>query len=647
MSAVAGIRIRMAPRLLLGVILVGAVLAGTAQTASGAPLVQGGRADAVPAARPYPGDPAAEAKLVAVEDARFIRVRALSDAAARLNVAPNSPYRLAVGATPTLVLVARTAPYTIDELTSMAPRTVVKQRDGSYLVEENIVVQLGATLRMVSKSGMTVHLASSDKGFVSIVANGGSLTIQGGTQAPVTIDSWDVSTKSRDKATADGRAYLRVYGGRAQFVDAYFADLGFWSGLTGGVALTGTKLLDDPTASDPTAKVSDVPSSSSGSDQAPKALSGDLLPADGGLTTLSIDGSTDDYGYASGIVQGVTFHGNAFGFFVSSSDRVEIRDSVIEDSLVDGLVLHRDVSNTNVESTIARNNAQNGFRLARATSSVTFQRLQATRNGRDGITLEGGPLADGPSSTGNPTTVYGDNEVTSSDFRENGRYGIEVLGGTNIVIAANTVAHNVMGIVVSEASTGVTIKNNEVSDSQKQGIAVKDSALDTKILDNKVTSAQIGIYLRDAGARIEGNEISEATNHGISLLGETGNSAIVDNTISGMGPSAIDVVRTKNSAVRENDVTQWQGTKPLLVVLRSVFQPLTILWVLIGLAVLLSLMFVRRRAAIGDPFASQAPLSTFSRGIVERDRIARTSGNEAVQVLDEHEKSRDRELAHA
>jgi parallel beta-helix repeat protein len=596
--------------------------------------------------RPYPGDPVNEAKLVAAENARFIRVRALSDAAARLGVDQDAPYRLAVGTTPTLVLVARPAAYTIDELTSLAPRSVVKEHDGSYLVTENIVVQQGATLRIVSKTGMTVHLSSDADGFVSIVANGGSLAIQGSSQSPVKIDSWDSSTRAEDALTSDGRAYVRVYGGRAQFVNAEFTDLGFWSGLTGGVALTGTKLLDDPTASDPTATAPDATPTTGG--EAPSALSGDLLPADGGLTTLSIDGSTDDYGYASGIIQGVTFRGNAFGFFVSSSDRVEIRDSVIEDSLVDGLVLHRDVSNSNVESTIARNNAQNGFRLARATSSVTFQRLQANDNGRDGITLEGGPLADGPSSTGNPTTVYGNNEVTSSTATGNGRYGIEVVGGVNIVIAGNTVARNVMGIVVSGATTGITIKSNEVTDSQKQGIALKDSGLDAKVMDNTVSNTRIGIYVRDAGGDFEGNQISGVSNHGISLLGATGNSTIVNNTISGVGPTAIDVARTSNSAVRNNDIGGWQGTKPLLVVLRSVFQPLTILWVLIAFVVLVSLLFARRRKMILDPFASQAPLSSFTRGIVERDRIGAPPLGDGPEPNEyEREGARHRELANA
>jgi len=120
----------------------------------------------------------------------------------------------------------------------------------------------------------------------------------------------------------------------------------------------------------------------------------------------------------------------------------------------------------------------------------------------------------------------------------------------------------------------------------------------------------------------------------------------VNNTISGVGPGAIDVVRTTNSAVRGNDISRWHDTKPLLVVLRSVLQPLTVLWILIATALVFSLMFVRRRNAIRDPFAGQAPLASFTRGIVERESI--TAPNTPASRRDEvrdHAPAPDRELA--
>jgi hypothetical protein len=81
------------------------------------------------------------------------------------------------------------------------------------------------------------------------------------------------------------------------------------------------------------------------------------------------------------------------------------------------------------------------------------------------------------------------------------------------------------------------------------------------------------------------------------------------------------------------------------VVLRSILQPLTILWILIALAVIVSLLFVRRRATIRDPFAGQAPLASFTRGIVERERINEAAAVVAVEEDLEHEHAGDRELA--
>ena len=66
----------------------------------------------------------------------------------------------------------------------------------------------------------------------------------------MTIKSWDPASESADLNTTDGRSYVRVIGGSAEFTHVVFADLGFWSGRTGGVALTGTESA--PTTPPPT-----------------------------------------------------------------------------------------------------------------------------------------------------------------------------------------------------------------------------------------------------------------------------------------------------------------------------------------------------------------------------------------------------------
>lgn len=584
-------------------------------SASPRPSIASSRASDEPivTGTPYPGDPEAEATLVAAEERRIIDIEAIDSQVAAAEASGGMPYRVSQGAVPTLVLTPRESAYTLSELTEIAPRTVVLQDDGSFLISENILVTRGAALRITAPAGSAVRLSSGPSGFVSIVTDGGSLSVRGSNDAPLAVTSWDPAAERPDTLTDDGRAYLRVSGGLADLQDAVFSDLGFWSGLTGGVAFTGTVLPDalGATAGDPV----DAPAGTDGQ------LLDELLPADGGVSTLELEpGLTDSF--ASGVVNGVTFSRNAFGLFVTNSDRVEVYASVIEDSLVDGLVFHREVTNSRVESTESRGNAQDGFDLARATTGVVLSGLTATDNGRNGITLEGRPLVDGPSATGIGIDEYGDNQVTQSTSTGNGRYGIEVIGGNAITVDDNTVSDNQMGIVVTFGATGVIIRDNRVLASARQGIALRDAGLDAVVEENEVRGAPIGIFASDAGGSFQRNIVAEVSNHGITLVGDTGSSVVVENRISGSGPTAIDVARTTGTAVRANDTTAWQGTKPLDVVLRSVFQPLTVLWILIALTLLLSIAARRRSAGIRDPYADHAPLGSYTRGVFQIDELS-------------------------
>jgi hypothetical protein len=94
---------------------------------------------------PYPGDPEAEAALVAAEERRIIDIEAIDSQVSAADASGGLPYRLSQGAVPTLVLTSRDSAYTLGELAEIAPRTVVQQEDASFLVSENILVTRGAT----------------------------------------------------------------------------------------------------------------------------------------------------------------------------------------------------------------------------------------------------------------------------------------------------------------------------------------------------------------------------------------------------------------------------------------------------------------------------------------------------------------------
>ena len=222
-----------------------AIIAGIS-SANAAPDSTGGSAAAAGGAPPAPpvaissADADRGAALVAAEDRRLLDIRTVSTLARWQNRAQKAPYRLSTPEGYTLVLTARSAVYTFADLLKLQPQTLLRLSDGSYLLTEHIVVLAGAELDLARPNGLNLHLASSAEGFVSIVSMGGRLKVVGTVDHPVRINSWDEGAAVPDTKTGDGRAYIRAVGGQLQISYAEISDLGFWSGRTGGVSLTGT-----------------------------------------------------------------------------------------------------------------------------------------------------------------------------------------------------------------------------------------------------------------------------------------------------------------------------------------------------------------------------------------------------------------------
>ena len=343
-----------------------------------------------------------------------------------------------------------------------------------------------------------------------------------------------------------------------------------------------------------------------------------MLPAGEELITLNLEPDLRGYSYVSASINSVTFSDNAFGLFVTSADGVEVRDSTVTSNLVDGLVFHRNVTNSRVTASTATDNVVDGFSISRATTGVIFDGLTANNNGRNGIAVDGRPLAVGPSATGISTATLGNNQITNSSSWGNGRYGIDVIGGANITLSSNTVIGHEMGIVVRGGTDGIVIKNNTVEDAALQGIALRDTVMNAEIAGNTVIGGEVGIYLRDAYGTIKRNVIQDVGSHAITLIGTAATTSITGNTVSGSGPSAIDVKRAGSTVVEDNDAAGWRSTKPLDVILRSIFQPLTVMWLTLGLLVLISALtsIGRKKTGIVHPYASHVPLTSATKGVV-------------------------------
>ncbi|GAQ64192.1 MULTISPECIES: right-handed parallel beta-helix repeat-containing protein [Streptomyces] len=531
-----------------------------------------------------------ETALVAAEDHRLDQVRAVAAVAPLKGGEWKAPYRLDTGDGYTLVLTERSNAYTVSDLLELAPQTFVRQPDGAYLLTENIYLNAGAKLKLSNPGGLTLRMASSNKGFVSIVSFGGRLTLEGTPQAPLRITSWNDKKNKPDKDVRDGRAYIRAIGGQFSMKYAKVGDLGFWSGRTGGLSLTGTDRPDTGNIEDSTVS----PGTKAGS-------GGVVAQPSGSLATPDTRFSVPSLSYVSAEIGHSTLTGNAYGLFLSGANGVSISDSTVRKSLEHGLVLHRFVTNAVVERTVSKENGGDGFVLARATEQVRVSGSTAEGNGGNGFTLSGRPLASGPSASGESISSYGSNSVSDSIARDNGHYGIEIFGGKDVGVQNNRVEGGDMGIVARKDATKVAITGNRLTGQSRQGISVRDGVTAATITGNIVEGTETGIYVRDSVGEIRGNTIQDGTNHGITMVGGVSESVITYNVISGVGPSAVDTTRAHGDiAVRQNQTFAWHDTSSFWVKFRHYASPMTLLWTFILLLILVSALLGRRQSRRGN-----------------------------------------------
>lgn len=561
----------------------------------------------------YPGNPASEARLVEREDERLVYIRTIASAARWRVEGLEGPYRIRTGTGYTLVLPARNEAYSVADLLVLAPNAFRRQADGPYLLSESVAVLAGASLLLASPEPgrpLDLRLESGAEGFASIVALGGSLTLGGSEAAKVTVTSWDSSKGGPDKTTVDGRAYIRVVGGHASFTYSDVSYLGFWSGNTGGLSLTGTDAVGTFSGDQSTAAGTQAEDGGAR-----------ILP-ESELSTLTAE-SAQDYSVVTAGIENLRVKDNAFGLFVTNARDVIIRDTIISGSLVDGLVLHRFVSDATVTGTSSSGNAVDGFSVGRSTEGISFEGVQAKDNGRNGMSMDGRPLADGPNAVGTAVEAYGGNQVSGGTFERNARYGIELTGGSGLTVRNNRLARNEMGIVAADGAKGVVIANNTLLDHVRQAIAVRDAGSTAEVTGNSITGGDTGIYVRDASAGVGENTLANISNHGITLLGAVNETTVAGNMLAGNGTTAIWSEASAGAFLGENDTLAWVPAYTVERMVKSVFQPLTFIWFLLAALLLITAVARGRNAEriLRSPYADHVPLTSLSRGVVTYDDV--------------------------
>ncbi len=501
------------------------------------------------------------------------------------------------------MLPARLEPYTLADLQELAPKTFVAQPDGSFLLSENLVALGGATLDLNSGGPTTIRMLSDREAFVSIIAIGGAFKAVGTAGAPVAFVSHDPATGTPDTDTTDGRAYIRVIGGTVDLRHAGFTDLGFWSGETGGLSLTGVESRDPQSAiGDPQTPVGGAPTLSG---EELSELVADEEPAPGPIT---------------GAISDVTVSRNAFGLFVSLATKLAIRGVSVSDSLVDGIVMHRHVTESTIESSRSTGNAVDGIVVEPSSSAITMTAVTSSGNGRNGISVDCRPLADRPTAGGTPVSEYGDVHVNDSIVADNSRYGIQVNGGQSITIADSDITANVVGIALDGGASGVDVSNNTMREQGRQSISIRGGVDQTTVHDNRLESVDTGVQIADASAAIEDNTFTDVSNHAVTLVGKATGVRVIGNTIAGYGRTPIhdDAV---GGYVAGNDTEQWQKQVTPSSVVHTIAQPLTLVWVSLAVLLLFTAMSGRRMRNSRHPYSDRRPLTELTPGIVSVDKL--------------------------
>ena len=544
---------------------------------------------------PYPGDANAEAALVDTESERLVAVRTAASAGASEAFDTSAPFRVATEGRATFILPASELAYDLAGIAELAPDTLSPGGpDGAYVLHEHLAVMEGAVVLI--QAGERLLLAADESGFSTVVALGGDLRVEGTAESPVAIESWNPSTGGPDDVTADGRPYLRVIGGELRVAFAELADLGFWSGETGGLAYDGDPGVDR-----------ELGALSVGPDGAPTAELTEPVAEPAHLEITS-----------------TTVRDSAFGLTVATVESPVISGSSFIDNLADGLVLDRSVSGATIDQVEASRNARDGIVVDSTATGTRLIGPVVAGNGRNGLVLDGTPPAEGPNPTGAGASPSGDSAVEGGTFDDNARAGIDVVGGTTVSISGVAVTGGDMGIVLDAGPTGVDLADNTLTGQTRHAISIRDDAQDVAVTGNEITAVEIGVYVRNAHADVTSNVIAEVELHGIVLAGRLSGSRITENELAGSGPSAIDDDRALNARVEANLVDGWASSRSIEQILTTLMQPLTVVWMLVVTLIIVAL--VTRLGAgrkRGDPLRDRRPLQSLSRGVFDRGQAGR------------------------
>ncbi|MBB2975494.1 hypothetical protein FHX49_001060 [Microbacterium endophyticum] len=465
------------------------------------------------------------AALVQADDTRLAAVSRLS---------PDDPR--AVDDFATTVLAARAEPYTLSDLISLG---AVRQDEASVYTEtRDIMVRPGATLT-IEAPGATLRVQSSSEGSVNLVSWGGDLVLRGSEKSPLTIIGWDETTEAADNDTTDGRAYVRVRNGTLTAENVTFDHLGYWSGRTGGIAVTAT-----------------------------------------------------EPGLAHATLTNTQHLSLATGLFLSTVADATVTSATVDSSIRNGITVTGASQDVTLDSITVTEAGRDAIAITRSSSTVAVVDATLTDAAQWGLRIDGSALASGPNSAGYGTERASGFTVTGTTIVGAGSGGIEANSTDDLTLDDSVVTAEGRALLLTGPAETNSVTNSRFVSTSSEGVALTGSITAATLSGNEISGVAVGALLVDAHATLSDNSITADLGHAIELSGDA-RADVSDNTFSGTGQGAVAVLDTAQAAETGNDASEWRFQLDAITWLNA--HPMAWLWGLVLVIPIVGLPLIARR----------------------------------------------------
>ena len=484
-----------------------------------------------------PGQPSASVQIAAPATGDIAQAELVDAEDTRLHRAVSRGTSTSAGVT-TVVLDRRDTggAYDVDDLIALGAAS----RSGRIItVRKPIVIRTGAALT-IDRPGSTLRLAGTAAGPVSIVAWGGSLTLSGSADKPLTVIGWDRATKGPDTDVTDGRGYVRAHSGRLTVSHTVLDQLGFWSGRTGGLAVTGTSFKP-----------------------------GKATISDSSIRSAHI------------------------GLYLSTTTKVSVKRTGLTDSDQDGIELDRSRGTRLSQVTVAGSGV-NGVHAHDQSSDLSISAGSVTGSGSHGILVDGRPQADGPNALGYGVVNTSGLTIATTAMGDNAAGGVQVSGTSGVDLGGLTIDEGRRPVRIVGRSTGTVVHDNDLTTGRGPVVEVIEGATGVELTGNTLSGRASGISIGDAKVDVTGNTISIVKGSALRVTSGSVSGSVDGNTVKGSGPHAFAVPDgTTRLLVQANDLGQWKTTHPWIEwIERTPFAPL---WLAILIVPAIGLNFIVRR----------------------------------------------------